>query len=461
MFRSNSTELRHSGFAGRIGVARTDITPNPEIYFRNWGSSAFDTALGVHRPLLASVIVFGLGTDELVLISLDLGWWRSADDESGIRLSILQRTGLTNHQLMLHLSHTHSAPPTSLDKQDCPGGHLIAEFREQIVASCADAIGAARSASQDSVLTWATGRCGLAQNRNFVEPLSGSIYCGLNLDETADDTVLVGRIANKSGSTIGVLVNYACHPISLGGANRLISPDYVGAMRETVEQHAPDALCIFLHGASGDVGPRLSYSADTQIADQNGRELGFSVLSCLTSMLPPEKSWSYVGLEDSGAPLGKWNFSDLHANRTIATCVVSIPLELAERPSRNEIEKEIANTSDRAKLERLKRRLLMCASVGDDESRAIEITVWRLGDSYLVSTPAEASSNLQVRLRAEYPGTGIAVMNIVNGYMSYLPAKAEYATHSYQVGVALFKKGCLERVIDGAARAILELSSNS
>ena len=76
---------------------------------------------------------------------------------------------------------------------------------------------------------------------------------------------------------LGTLVNYACHPTTLAWENTLISPDYVGAMREVVEQHT-GAPCLFLQGASGDLGPREGFVGDTAVADRNGRQLGFAAL---------------------------------------------------------------------------------------------------------------------------------------------------------------------------------------
>jgi len=57
-------------------------------------------------------------------------------------------------------------------------------------------------------------------------------------------------------------------------------------MRETVERET-GGLCLFLHGASGDLTPRRSYEASTDAAEQNGRELGFAALTTLSGMLPP------------------------------------------------------------------------------------------------------------------------------------------------------------------------------
>ena len=105
------------------------------------------------------------------------------------------------------------------------------------------------------------------------------------------------------------MVNYACHPVSLGGGNRLLSPDYIGAMREVVERDTGGAMCVFMHGASGDLTPRRSYEAKAEVADQNGRELGYAALSVLSGMFPPGQELQYKGVEESGTPLGIWRLT--------------------------------------------------------------------------------------------------------------------------------------------------------
>ena len=42
----------------RLGVGRIDITPPADAYHRNWGAALHDAAEGIHRPLLATVLVF-------------------------------------------------------------------------------------------------------------------------------------------------------------------------------------------------------------------------------------------------------------------------------------------------------------------------------------------------------------------------------------------------------------------
>jgi hypothetical protein len=98
-------KLKHAEFRGRIGTARITVTPPVGIYSRTWGSAKHDVAEGVHRPAVASCLVFQSGDSELVFITMDSC---CADDGevAAIRAAILGRFGLKPEQLMLHPSHS-------------------------------------------------------------------------------------------------------------------------------------------------------------------------------------------------------------------------------------------------------------------------------------------------------------------------------------------------------------------
>jgi len=245
-----------------------------------WGSSTHDIPDGMHRPLYASAMVFDNNEGiEFILLCLDHMFWRTHDEELEIRQSILDDLDIKKEDLILHLSHSHSTPSTAFEHIERPGGEYILPYRERIKKACKSAIHKARENKQLSTLTWAYGSCKLASDRDYSPPDEGRVLVGLNPEKKADDTILVGRVVDRDNEIIATLVNYACHPVSLGGANKLISADYVGAMRETVEISTNYAHCIFLHGASGELTPRRSYESDTVIADQNGKEVGYAALS--------------------------------------------------------------------------------------------------------------------------------------------------------------------------------------
>ena len=96
------------------------------------------------------------------------------------------------------------------------------------------------------------------------------------------------------------------HPTTLAWDNKLISPDFIGAMWDVIEANTGAAPCLFLQGASGELAPAHDYVGDTAIADKHGRQLGYAAMSALESMLPPRHKLTYRGVMESGAPLAVW-----------------------------------------------------------------------------------------------------------------------------------------------------------
>ena len=292
--------IRQSEFKGEIGVARADITPPDGIYSRSWGSAKHDAAEGIHRPLVTTCLFFRGGDPqvELYLLCFDLGWWYdNAHELESARPSWKRPASATTSCSPIRATPIRARSQSAeSERQAAPDP----AYREKIVDGAVAAIQGAKANVQPAVASWAQGRCDLARNRDLVLD-SETFLCGINPDGPSDDTVLVGRVTDAKGKIIATLVNYACHPVSLGGGNRLLSPDYYGAMREIVERDTGGAPCLFLHGASGDMTPLRSYESDTAIADQNGRQLGYAALSALTGMLPPEQEIAFDRIEDRRA----------------------------------------------------------------------------------------------------------------------------------------------------------------
>jgi len=463
MTQKNPSDLviRHSEFKGQIGVARADITPPAGIYARSWGSALHDAAEGIHRPLVATCLYFRGGDPELelYLLCFDLGWWYDNAHEREIRDRILEKSGVRDDQLVTHMGHTHAGPASNLQNLERQGGHLIPAYRDKIVEGAVAALKGAKANVQPAVATWGQGRCDLARNRDLVLD-SETFLCGINPEGPTDDTVLVGRVTDAKGKIIATLVNYACHPVSLGGGNRMISPDYYGAMREVVERDTGGAPCLFLHGASGDMTPLRSYEADTAIADQNGRQLGYAALSALTGMLPPEQELAFDRIEDSGARLGRWSLRPKPASTKLAVMLSDSELAYVDLPTEVELLEALKTCTDRPLKERLERRLMVRRDVGEGKSRKVRMTLWQIGDAFLVGAPAEPYSAFQKEIRARFPGHAVMVLNIVNGNIGYLaPAETYDKPGLYQIKISLFRPGCMEQVIEDTAKSLRELET--
>jgi hypothetical protein len=444
-------DFRQPSFHGLIGFAREEITPPVGIYVRNWAASDHDVADEIHRPLTATAMTLqsAKGADPLIIVSLDLGWWRRKEDEWFLRGHLIESLNIDPARVIVALTHTQSGPSTSLSDTDKPGGNLVRPYLQLVRDALVRIVREAFRSAKPATLAWTYGRCRLAKCRDQFVPEMGRFVLGYDERSPADPVLLVGKVVSDEGHTLGTIVNYACHPTSIGWENRLISPDYVGAMRELVEANT-GGLCLFLQGASGEMAPRDQFSGDPAVADRNGRELGYAVLSALESMMPPGSRASQVGFVESGATLAIWEHAPDLAPSTIEATIHTIEVPLKPMPSLSEIEKRIDLAEDREMIERLRRERECRHTVGHEDTVRFPIWLWTVGDALFLGTPGEPYTLLQRHLRLHFVERAVCVINVANGWYGYLPPRELYDKEVPTVHQTPFAKGSLEYLIHGS-----------
>ncbi|MDE2126946.1 MAG: neutral/alkaline non-lysosomal ceramidase N-terminal domain-containing protein [Armatimonadetes bacterium] len=446
-------------WAGWAGVAVTDITPPVGIYARNWGAAQHDVASGVHQPLQLAALVLRPSQrgPARVLLTADLGWWRETSDEWFVRGGLLFAHGLSPDSVVMALSHTHAGPTISrAAAANRPGGDRVPAYIERLRDLAISTVRTAMAAAKPCTITWGSGACDLACNRDLPDPAANRMVCGFHPGVAADNTLLVGRITGSNGTTMATLVNYACHPTTLAAENQLISPDFVGAMRHLVERHTGGAPCLFLQGASGELAPRRQYCSEPAVAESGGRQLGFAVLSALEGMLPARTGLEFDRVQESGAPLALWRETPTQPSSTLVCRKVMVRLALNASSDPPEPTDDDPSAVAAAR-ERRERRALVRQSVGDGDAYSCPLWVWRVGDAALVAQPNEAYSALQQSLRRRFPRLAIMVVNVANGHIGYLPPKEAWAGNLYQAWQTPYAPGCLEAVTEAAGDTIEEL----
>jgi hypothetical protein len=457
---SKPRTFRHASFSGRIGIARADITPPVGIYARNWGAAKHDVAGAIHRPLTLTAMTLAPadGGEKLVFIEADLGWWKSLQTCRDFLSRLHQALSVEPTNLIFALSHTHSAPPLMDAEASLAGSDLHRTWMKELFESTLRIVRQAMESQFEGTIDWHVGRCGLAANRDLSDPDRSRkrTVCGYNPDGDPDDALLVGRIKDAAGKVRATLVNYACHPTTLAWENAAISPDYVGAMRETIEQNT-DAPALFLLGACGELAPRYQYVGDPEVADHHGRELGFAALATLEGMEPAGAQLAYVEVVESGAALAVWKHEPSEPSRQLRAIRTSVEVPLKNWPSAEELEAQRLTCADRALEERLRRKLNIRLGIGNGSSFELPVHVWRIGDAVLVGSCCEAYSILQRELRRRFPGTTILCMNLVNGSIGYLPPAELYDADIYAVWQTPFDRGSYERLLETMTREIRDV----
>lgn len=465
----------------RIGFARADITPPVGIYHRMWGAALHERATGVHRPLCATAVCLEplSGSGRAVIVGLDHCLF-DPNEFAKLREHVNGGVSIGVEEVHICLSHTHGSAWMSRSRSHLPGGDLIGPYLDQLADVCGKVAKEALHAARPATIVYGAGRCSLAAHRDLWDANGRQFVCGFNPVGPADDTIVVGRVVDDDARTLGTVVNYACHPTTLAWENTLISPDYVGAMREVVEQHI-GAPCLFLQGASGDLGPREGFVGDTAVADRNGRQLGFAALGAIEALPPPGTRFEYAGAVVSGATLGPWKHRPLPTEQQAQNEAwqrqrfsvdlpyrIDLPSEAETRAQLAHWEKEEStarasnNTAGirdcRAQVERMNRQLARLAFLPEGKAFPYSVTIRRLGGALWVFAPGELYQVFQKTIRERFPGVAIVVATLTNDWHpGYVPPAATYGNGIYQETIAAVGPGSLEVLIESASREIDKL----
>lgn len=469
----------------RAAIVRCDITPPIGIYHRMWGAALHDRATGVHRPLEATLLWLepaapAIGEPQIILAMdhciLD------AQELRNIRQLIREATKVEYENILVTLSHTHGAGWMSRTRSDLPGGELLGPYLDQLAVQMADLAREAQGKVAPATIVYGTGRCQLAAHRDYFDEERQRFVCGFNPAGDADDMLLLARVTDAAGASLGTVVNYACHPTSLAWDNTLISPDWVGAMREVVEQ-VDGGLCLFLQGASGDLGPREGFVGDTAIADRNGRQVGHAALSALAGFHPAGTEYRYAGPVISGTAIGTWRHEplaeDARSRLTLwrwEDLVVELPYRhdlptleqttadrehwLAEETRARAASDELRVRDCRAQVEQRTRQLTRLNNLVPGRSYPLTLRLGILGDAVWIFVPGELYQVFQLTLRERFSAHPVFVTTLTNDWQpGYIPPASTYGYEIYQEVIAATSPGCLESLIETITRRLKTLLS--
>ena len=460
------TPQSRCGFA----LAHGDITPPSDIYHRMWGAAKHDRATGIHRPLRASVLLLAPleSGERQFIIALD-HCTMGSQEINNLLDTVSDNVDIKREELIVVFSHTHAAGLMGLERAHLPGGEMIKPYLESVADKTIDLVREVLVNLKPATIIYGSGSCNLAAHRDFWDEKNQIWACGYDPGTPADETVLIGQAFAEDRTLLASLVNYACHPTTLAWDNTLISPDYPGAMRETIEA-ATGAPCLFLQGASGELGPVEGYVGDTSVADRNGRQLAYSALSTIESLPSPNTRFEYCGTVESGATLGEWKHNELPMD-AIATNTywqlirqtISLPIRPGT-PTTEEVEAELSKWEQddtpkaRAMAERKHRLLHRLKQLPSSENFPLESIVLRLGGAVWVIIQGELYSVLQKSLRERFPGTPLIISTLASHWgASYLPPKEIYDKGIYQESIAIVAAGSLENVIETIGNNIEEI----
>ncbi len=231
------------------GFASVDITPalgDKPVYMAGFGPNRL--AARVHDPLVARAVVLGDGKQVIALVSVDLvGLFLPSVENVRAKLSDFS-------YVLVSSTHNHEGPDTlGLWGRSPFTSGVDANYMKRVEAACVEAVTNARKQMRTVTAAIGSVRAPELVTDNRLPVVKHDELVALQFTDPA------------AGKPAGVIVQWNCHPETLGSRNTDLSADFVGYTVKHVEDHF---LCpaVYLTGTVGG----LMTSLGVVVNDDNG-----------------------------------------------------------------------------------------------------------------------------------------------------------------------------------------------
>jgi len=402
----------------QAGLSVINITPYVRCEMCGYANRP-DRSRGVHDKLLAKVLVLADGETQLAVVSCDLVGLEM-DTIASIRERISREVGMPGEQVMIACTHTHSGPTLGTLRGM---GEVDPSLLETTEKKIAGAVYEACTRLVQARVGFGMGEVQIGINRRARQP-DGSIALAENAAGAVDREVGVMRIDDEQGCPLAIFFNHPCHAVVMGGDNVLISSDYPGYARCTVEQVMGDGVsAIFINGCAGNINPRMR--GTFAHAERLGAMLGSEAVKVAQLIETSDQISLDCTRELIEIPLRPLpSVSELE--RTLTDFEGQIA---AQPPERNWREYTVLT----AQRDWARDSLALLARGTTSLSSPFEVQVMRIGPAALVGLSAEVFVEIGQAIKQRSSLSPTFVAGFANGVIGYLPTASAHLEGGYEV----------------------------
>lgn len=401
-----------------VGVARMDISPVGPIRLAGFAVRDKKESEGILQPLFAKALAFGNDKQgPSILITVDLIGIPAQITEK-VAQNLSKKAGIREANFAISASHTHSGPEmgnllnilqyrsaTTYSDSLLPADQInrIVQYSEQLSLKLEEVALAALKNRKPSLVSWGQGNVAFAENRRMAP-------------ERVDRSMPLLKVTDLNGKVKAVLVNYACHAVSIGPFINKIHGDWVGDAQRLIEADHPEAIAMVAVGCGADSNPSLIGLEEVEpllrssiygkmIADETKRLLG-------TSLRPL-----------NSAPIGR---------------LVKIDLPFNHVPDINELVSQTADNTVKGYYARLALdRIARGGSIPSSISYPVQS--WTFGkDLAMVFLAGEVVADYSLRLKKELGSQRLWINAYSNDAPSYISSKRVIREGGYEGALSMY-----------------------
>ena len=447
----------------KVGYASNNI--NPKLGFGIMGYYIPRYAKGFLDDLETSAVVLEYDKRRIAIISVDV-CSLTVQQADKIKEVVFKHTEISVDDIFISTIHTHTGPLLTPNSIFETTEEEIRVYTEFLMSRIADAVMLAIDDLKPAEVGYGVGSVAdrVAYIRRYKMKDGSTMTCppvdDPGIDHPIgeiDKRVNVVRI-DRDGADSIVLVNYGVHADTVNG--ELISPDWPGWMRKTVEKALDGTKCVFITGAQGDVGSTNVHPKD---GDMNDTEISFD-----NEMKSPGMA-RFIGRAMAGTVLqvyDKVKYIDIN-NVDVFHKTIRVPANVPKAEdlplARKYHELHEAGRDDEIPYTAMELTTVvaeaarMCSLANGPEFFELGLTGIRIGEVAMVGIPGEPFTGISMEIKKTEGWGLIMVCELVNGHNGYFPLKSAYDEGGYEARSSKFKSGVGETIIDGAKELLKEM----
>ncbi len=418
---------------------------------------------GILDDIYTSAVAISDGVTKALVISaetLEL----STEQCNMYREAISEKTGVHPDAIFINCSHTHTgAQPGSVSALGT--GTTCPEYEVQLGDAMTAASEMALADLAPATLSYGEGK---AENISFIRRYrmkDGGVQTNPGVDNpnidhalgTPNEKVQLLKIEREEKDDIYV-VCFGTHADTVDG--ELISADWPGFVRTTIEGALGDVKCLFLTGSQGDVNhintaptasDRVGLNYDGfdgvprgyEHAKHMGRVVAGAVLQICGKTLPVKDSAIKFGVKAIDIPAHKENHREAEARAL---------LELYNSGRADELPyKAMELTTAVAEANRI------INLMNGPDSFPFVLSAISVGDFALVGIPGELFVEVGRRVERESVFGATFVCCLTNGGDCYFPTESAYDEGGYEARSSKLDRSAENRVVEGVKELFAKL----
>jgi len=432
----------------KAGFGRVNVNPPMGIPISGYFKPRF--AEGILDDLEISVLALECSGTKTLLINVDnLGIEQVLCGE--YRKAVSDKTGVPMENIIIAETHTHTGPEIERNSEN----ELIRDYVKFLGVRMVDAAVFALSDLKDAKMGYGMGTApNVAFVRRYVMK-DGSVKTnpGVNNPDIVrpigdtDESVNILRFDREGAETL-IFVNFANHPDVVGGS--MISADWPGLLRATVEKTLDNTKCIFFNGAQGDVNhvnvhPTGGY-LNEMFMDFDDVSRGYAHAKYIARVVTGGVLQAY----------DKVNYVDVDSLCAMQK-VINVP---SNRPDPKDMPEahHINDLHNAGKDDEIPYEGMMLTTVVAEAGRMVRLengpdafdmplSAMKIGPVAIIGIPGEPFTGIGTGLKETEGFDMILPCCAANGYEGYFPMQDSYDEGGYEARSSRFKAGVAELII--------------